>query len=82
MESEADHIGLLLMAAAGYDPRLAPGFYEKMGALEKTPEYMQYLSTHPSGKTRGELLRKTGTMQEAVQIYEEKRAGRGREGFL
>ncbi|XP_010519381.1 PREDICTED: uncharacterized protein LOC104798865 [Tarenaya hassleriana] len=32
---EADHIGLILQAAAGYDPRLAPGVYEKLGTLER-----------------------------------------------
>ncbi|KAL2635875.1 hypothetical protein R1flu_007354 [Riccia fluitans] len=53
MEMEADHIGLILMAAAGYDPRLAPAFYEKMARIEKAPEFAQYLSTHPSGKRRG-----------------------------
>jgi predicted Zn-dependent protease len=82
MEIEADHIGLLLMAAAGYDPRLAPGFYEKLGQLEKVPEYAQYMSTHPSGKRRGELLRNTATMNEAFQIYQQKMLGHGTEGFF
>jgi len=31
-ESEADHIGLILMAQAGYDPRAAPAFWERMVA--------------------------------------------------
>ena len=82
MESEADHIGLLLMAAAGFDPRLAPGFYEKMGSLEKQPEFLQYASTHPSGKKRADALRQSSTMEEAVRIYEEKIAGQDQQGFL
>ncbi|KAL3683940.1 hypothetical protein R1sor_001962 [Riccia sorocarpa] len=82
MEMEADHIGLILMAAAGYDPRLAPGFYEKMARIEKAPEFAQYLSTHPSGRRRGEKLRETATMEEAMAIYRQKVAGRGVEGFF
>lgn len=50
-ESEADHIGLVYMARAGYDPREAPVFWERMasGAGGSGPEF---LSTHPSHETR------------------------------
>ncbi|KAG0597847.1 hypothetical protein M758_12G025000 [Ceratodon purpureus] len=82
MESEADHIGLMLMAAAGYDPRLAPGFYEKMGQIGQQPEMLQYVTTHPSGKKRAEALRNSATMQEALGIYSERIAGQGQHGFL
>lgn len=81
-ELEADHVGLLLMAAAGYDPRAAPHVYEKLGELTKGSELLQYVTTHPSGKKRGERLRKTGTMEEALRIYEERTQGRVIEGFL
>lgn len=52
-ETEADHMGLYLMAAAGYDPRATVSFWERMQAATKggggTPEFM---STHPSHETR------------------------------
>ena len=48
---EADHLGLIFMAMAGYDPRAAPVFWERMAAAggAKPPEFM---STHPSDNTR------------------------------
>jgi predicted Zn-dependent protease len=66
-ESEADHIGLLLMAAAGYDPDEAVEFWgrmEKQGG-SKTPEF---LSTHPSHGHRIQDLR--GWLPEAMPLYE------------
>jgi predicted Zn-dependent protease len=50
-ETEADEIGLILMAIAGYNPDAAVPFWERMGALGgSTPP--QFLSTHPSPETR------------------------------
>jgi predicted Zn-dependent protease len=50
-ESEADKIGLKIMAIAGYDPAEAPELWKRMKAMNKggTPEF---LSTHPSDDRR------------------------------
>lgn len=66
-ESEADHMGLILMAAAGYDPREAVGFWERMskgGGASGVPEF---LSTHPDHGTRINDLREWQT--EAAPFY-------------
>ena len=52
-EKEADHLGLIFMAMAGYDPQQTVGFWERMAAASgnnsKPPEI---LSTHPADQTR------------------------------
>ncbi|VFQ77561.1 unnamed protein product [Cuscuta campestris] len=82
MEMEADYIGLLLMASAGYDPREAPKVYEKLGKIGGQSALQDYLSTHPSGKKRAQLLSRAEVMEEALSIYRDVQAGRGVEGFL
>ncbi|KAL6635087.1 hypothetical protein ACP70R_027758 [Stipagrostis hirtigluma subsp. patula] len=82
MEIEADHIGLLLLAAAGYDPRVAPGVYEKLGKIGGDSALNNYLSTHPSSKKRAQLLLQANVMNEALELYREVTAGQGTEGFL
>lgn len=66
-ESEADQIGLMLMAMAGYDPREAIPFWERMNEAggERPPEF---LSTHPAPKTRIADIRKH--LPEALRYYE------------
>ena len=56
-ETEADHIGLLLMTIAGYNPEMSVSFWERMASLggSGTP---QFLNTHPSDQTRINDLRK------------------------
>ena len=51
-ESEADHLGLIFMAMAGYDPHEAPKFWERMAAGKQGGSLPEFLSTHPSDQTR------------------------------
>lgn len=65
-ESEADHMGLIFMALAGYDPNEAIAFWQRMSAQggAKPPEFM---STHPSDATRIANLKKE--LPEALGYY-------------
>ncbi|MDR1887141.1 MAG: M48 family metallopeptidase [Prevotellaceae bacterium] len=64
-ESEADHMGLIFMAMAGYDPAMAESFWLRMSQSgAKTPEF---LSTHPSDRTRVEKIR--SWLPEAKKYY-------------
>ncbi|KAF5773683.1 putative peptidase M48 [Helianthus annuus] len=56
MEIEADSIGLLLMAFAGYNPRVMPKVLEKMDKASANSVFHDYVSKHPMGKIRRELL--------------------------
>jgi metalloendopeptidase OMA1, mitochondrial len=52
-ESEADHIGLILMAKAGYDPHAARDLWVRMAEASKgSSRPPEFLSTHPSEETR------------------------------
>ena len=66
-ETEADEMGLLYMARAGYDPREAIGFWERMSSAGggQPPEFA---STHPSHGTRIEHLR--AFLPKALAEYE------------
>ena len=71
-ESEADRIGLILMAKAGYDPREAVPFWQRMSSGKKGSKAPpEFLSTHPSGTTRVKQLRQW--MPEALQHYRARR---------
>ena len=65
-ESEADHIGLLLAAEAGYDPREAVRVWERMAEFSDS-ESPEFLSTHPAHDTRIANLKRW--MPEAIAIY-------------
>ncbi len=67
-ESEADHIGLLLMAAAGYDPRESIDFWQRMSSASGGGAPPEFASTHPSHGTRIHDLK--GWMPEAMSLYE------------
>lgn len=65
-EYEADHIGILLMAKAGYDPQEAPGFFERM-LQTKQGSPPEFLSTHPADQSRIRQLR--SYIPEAMKYY-------------
>lgn len=67
-ESEADEIGLLYAAKAGYDPRAAISFWERMEAQKSGAAPPEFLSTHPAGSTRIRKLNQL--MPRAVAAYE------------
>jgi predicted Zn-dependent protease len=69
-ESEADRIGLILMAKAGYDPREAIPFWQRMnqqGGGSRPPEF---LSTHPAPETRISQIQ--ALIPEAMKYYKGK----------
>jgi predicted Zn-dependent protease len=65
-ELEADKLGLIFMAMAGYDPQTAISFWERMSGLggNKPPEF---LSTHPSDATRINKIK--SALPEAMKYY-------------
>lgn len=66
-ELEADELGLIFMALAGYDPREAPVFWERMAAAGSQAP-VEFLSTHPGPDRRIERL--NANMAKAMEYYE------------
>ena len=66
-ETEADRIGLILMARAGYNPRAAVPFWERMKAKSGSGRPPEFLSTHPAPERRIEDLKKF--MPEALEFF-------------
>jgi predicted Zn-dependent protease len=56
MEREADSIGLILMAKAGYDPNSAIDFWKKADTIFGGGSGIAFMSTHPSNSDRAEDL--------------------------
>ncbi len=70
-ESEADYIGILLAADAGYDPRESVGLWERMAQVSGGGGPAEFMSTHPGHETRIEQLKQW--MPEAMAIYQTRR---------
>lgn len=66
-ETEADRLGLIFMAMAGYNPEAAVGFWQRMAASKDGPQVPEFLSTHPAGETRIQNIQ--NYMYEAKQYY-------------
>jgi predicted Zn-dependent protease len=63
---EADHLGLLFMAMAGYDPREAVDFWQRM-ADQSGGQSLELLSTHPSDQRRIDQIKEL--LPEALKLY-------------
>lgn len=68
-EYEADNIGIILMAKAGYDPRKAPEFFERMMKGSSHGSTPEFLSTHPADENR--IRRLKMLIPEAMKYYHE-----------
>ncbi|MGD8500466.1 MAG: M48 family metallopeptidase [Phycisphaerales bacterium] len=68
-ESEADHLGMVFMAMAGYNPEEAVGFWQRMGAQDKGARPPEFLSTHPAGETRIRKLKEL--LPDAMRYYKQ-----------
>lgn len=66
-ESEADRLGLIFMAMAGYDPNAAIDFWQRMAASKTGGAPPEILSTHPSDATR--IAKLKSQLPEAMQYY-------------
>ncbi len=68
-ETEADLVGMDIAARAGFDPRAAISLWQKMGMVSKAPAQQgsEFLSTHPSGRTRIAELEKH--LPEVLPLY-------------
>ena len=69
-ETEADEVGLMLMAKSGFNPQAAPGLWEKMKKASGGSEGVldALASTHPTDEARQENLRRL--LPEAMKLYQ------------
>lgn len=66
-ETEADRLGLIFTAMAGYDPHAAVAFWTRMSASKEGASPPEFLSTHPADTTRIQNIEQM--MPEAMQYY-------------
>jgi predicted Zn-dependent protease len=69
-ESEADHLGLIFMAMAGYDPNKAVEFWQRMSQTKTGQAPPEFLSTHPADENRIRKIK--GLLPEAMQYYHQR----------
>lgn len=68
-ENEADHLGLIFMAMAGYNPNEAVTFWQRMAAAKEGSQPPEILSTHPADSTR--IRKIENLVPEAMQYYKQ-----------
>ncbi len=66
-ESEADHLGLIFMAMAGYNPQEAISFWQRMATQKTGAQPPEFLSTHPADQTRIQNLK--ALLPDAMKYY-------------
>jgi predicted Zn-dependent protease len=66
-ENEADHMGLIFMSMAGYNPSAAVGFWQRMAAQKGGQSPPEFLSTHPSDTKR--IRNIMSLIPDAMQYY-------------
>ncbi len=71
-ESEADIIGVDLMAKAGFDPRQSIGLWQKMEQASQGRQPLEFMSTHPSHATRIQDLEQH--MPQAMALFQQAQA--------
>jgi predicted Zn-dependent protease len=69
-ESEADHLGLIFMAMAGYDPHGAITFWERMMKMNTGSKPPEFLSDHPADQTRINDIK--AEMPEAMKYFNQR----------
>jgi predicted Zn-dependent protease len=76
-EAEADAVGMMYMAKAGYDPSAAPRLWKRLYEKEGDEGWLNFLSSHPTSKARYEALEKL--LPEAMVIYQQARGSIARQ---
>jgi predicted Zn-dependent protease len=71
-ESEADTIGVDIMAKAGFDPRYSISLWQKMAQATQGKQPVEFMSTHPSHATRIQDLEQH--MPKAMDLYKQAQA--------
>jgi predicted Zn-dependent protease len=72
-ENEADHLGLIFMAMAGYDPHKAVEFWQRMAEAKEGQAPPEFMSTHPADATRIRKIKEL--IPEVIPYYERSKQG-------